>query len=90
MAEAGVTPKVACETNTIELMRGLAGTSNLAAIMLESSVEKAPHLCVLPLVDPIPVRTSALLWSRHKFRTLAAKTFAQIVRDRFASTMPAR
>jgi LysR family cyn operon transcriptional activator len=90
MAEAGVTPKVACETNTIELMRGLAGTSGLAAIMLESSVEKAPHLCVLPLVDPVPVRTSALLWSRHKFRTLAAKAFAQLVRDRFASTMPGR
>jgi LysR family transcriptional regulator, cyn operon transcriptional activator len=85
MAQAGVTPKVACETNTIGLMRGLAGASGLAAIMPESSVERAAHLCVLALVDPVPVRTSALLWSRHKFRTLAAKTFAQLVRDRFAS-----
>jgi LysR family transcriptional regulator, cyn operon transcriptional activator len=88
MAQAGVTPTVACETNTVELMRGLAGSSPLAAIMPESSVDKAPHLCVLPLVDPVPVRTSALLWSRHKFRTLAAKTFAQLVRDRFASATP--
>lgn len=88
MAQAGVKPTVACETNTIDLMRGLAGVSNLAAIMPESSVEKSPQLCVLPLVDPVPKRTSALLWSRHKFRTLAAKTFAQIVRDRFVLGMP--
>ena len=88
MAEVGITPRLACETNTIELMRALAGRSGLAAIMPDSSVEKAPPLCVLPLVDPVPVRTSALLWSRHKFRTRAAKTFAQIVRDRFASAIP--
>jgi LysR family cyn operon transcriptional activator len=88
LAKAGVKPVVACETNTIDLMRGLAATTDLAAILPESSVEKSPHLCVLPLVDPVPVRTSALLWSRHKFRTLAAKTFAQIVRDRFVSGMP--
>jgi len=87
MAQAGVKPTVACETNTIDLMRGLAAASGLAAILPESSVEKLPDLCVLPLVDPVPMRTSALLWSRHKFRTLAAKTFAQIVRDRFVSGM---
>ncbi|HSV37053.1 MAG TPA: transcriptional regulator CynR [Ramlibacter sp.] len=87
LAQAGVRPNVACETNTIDLMRGLAATSGLAAILPESSVGKLPELCVLPLVDPVPMRTSALLWSRHKFRTLAAKTFAQIVRDRFVSGM---
>jgi len=88
LAEAGVTPMVVCETNTIELMRRLVGASGLAAIMPESSVEEAPPVRTLPLVDPVPVRTSALLWSRHKFRTLAAKRFAQIVRDRFACAMP--
>ncbi|HSV36217.1 MAG TPA: transcriptional regulator CynR [Ramlibacter sp.] len=86
-AKEGIQPKVACETNTIDLMRGLAGaSSSLAAILPESAVEKLPHLCVVPLVDPVPVRTSALLWSRHKFRGLAARTFAQIVRDRFTSS----
>ena len=88
LAKAGVTPTVACETNTIELMRRLTAISGLAAIMPESSVEETPRVRVLPLVDPEPVRTSALLWPRHKFRTLAAKRFAEIVRDRFASPMP--
>lgn len=83
MEQAGVKPTVACETNTIDLMRGLAAASALAAILPESSVQKTEALCVVPLTDPEPIRTSALLWSRHKYRTLAAKTFAQIVRERF-------
>ena len=69
-------------------MRRLVAVSGLSAIMPESSVEETPHVRVLPLVDPEPVRTSALLWPRHKFRTLAAKRFAEIVRDQFASPMP--
>jgi LysR family cyn operon transcriptional activator len=90
LAQAGANPEVACETNTIDLMRGLAMVTDLATILPESSVQPAPGLCVLPLVEPVPVRTSALLWSRLKFRTLAAKTFAQIVRDRFVAGMDAR
>lgn len=85
MDQAGVRPTVACETNTIDLMRGLAAASGLATIIPESSVHKSDGLSVLPLTDPVPVRTSALMWSRHKYRTLAARTFAEIVRERFAA-----
>jgi LysR family cyn operon transcriptional activator len=87
LGEAGVVPQVACETNTVELMRGLAAASDLAAILPESSVEESPRLRVLPLVDPVPLRTSAILWPRHRFRTLAARTFAALLRERFASAL---
>jgi LysR family cyn operon transcriptional activator len=87
LAEAGVVPQVACETNTVALMRGLAAASDLAAILPESSVEESPQLRVLPLVDPVPLRTSAILWPRHRFRTLAARTFAALLRERFASAL---
>jgi LysR family transcriptional regulator, cyn operon transcriptional activator len=87
LGEAGVVPQVACETNTVALMRGLAAASDLAAILPESSVEETPRLRVLPLVDPVPLRTSAILWPRHRFRTLAARAFAALLRERFASAL---
>lgn len=89
LRQAGVEADIACETNTIDLMIGLAMTSDLAAILPESAIQKMEEVCVLPIVDPAPVRTSALMWPRHKYRTLAARTFAQIVRDRFVARLPA-
>lgn len=83
--QAGVEPQVACETNTIDLMRGLVGTSGLATILPQSGVPASSGLCTVPLTDPVPVRTSALLWPRHRPRSLAARTLGQLVRDRFAA-----
>ena len=86
---AGCVATVACETNTIDLMLGLVSASGLAAIVPESAIEPADGIRVLSLVDPVPLRISAILWSRHKFRTVAAKTFAEIVRCRFIAGLPA-
>lgn len=83
--EAGVVPTVACETNTIDLMRNLVAASGLATIMPERSVVGFGALCTVRLADPVPVRTSALLWPGHRLRSLAARTFAQFVRDHFDS-----
>jgi LysR family cyn operon transcriptional activator len=83
--EAAVVPKVACETNSIDLMRGLVATSGLATIMPESSTHGFPGLRTVPLLGPVPVRTSALLWPAKRPRSLAATTFGQIARDHFAN-----
>jgi LysR family cyn operon transcriptional activator len=83
--EAGVIPTVACETNTIDLMVGLAATSDLAAILPESAVQQTGALSLLAIVDPVPVRTSALMWPRHRYRTVAAQAFAAIVKEHFPS-----
>lgn len=82
-AKAGVQQSVVCETNTIELMVGLVGATDLAAILPESAVQKTKEVTVIEIVNPKPVRTSALMWPRHRYRTLAAQMFAEIVRERF-------
>jgi len=87
--QVGVKPEVACETNTIDLMIGLAKTTDLASIMPESAISRAREIAVLTIVDPAPVRTSALLWPRHKYRSMAARAFADIVRERFPTRLPA-
>ncbi len=83
-AEAGVQPEVICETNSIEVMLGAVMQSRLATIIPEKALsgDKGANFRVLPLGSPTPVRTSALLWPRHRFRTLAARTFAGMVRER--------
>lgn len=87
--ETGVLPSIACETNTIELMVGLATETDLAAILPERTVEKSEDMSIIPIIDPVPVRISALMWSRHRYRTLAAQTFAGFVRERFSRTIVA-
>jgi len=42
------------------------------------------------LIDTIPVRISTVLWARHRFRSASARTFAQLVRDRFLSKLVLR
>ncbi|RMN40112.1 LysR family transcriptional regulator, cyn operon transcriptional activator [Pseudomonas syringae] len=82
---AGIQHRVACETNTIELMVSLATTTDLAAILPESAVQITNEVTALAIIDPIPLRTSAIMWPGHRHRTLSAIAFAEIVRERFAS-----
>lgn len=84
----GFEPTVMCETNAISLMISLARESGLATIVPESAVDRTTQLHIVPLYDPIPIRVSALLWSKHNYRTKAAQTFAQLVRDRFQAKLP--
>lgn len=76
-------PIVLCETNSIEIMLGAVSCSDLATIIPERALRlnESMDLRVLPLIDPVPVRISALLWPRHSYRTIAARTFGQLMRD---------
>ena len=85
LKKAGAIPNVICETNSIQIMLGAVTRSGLATIIPERAIttRRRGDIRVLPLRDPTPMRTSALLWPRYAFRTSAARTFAGMVRDRF-------
>lgn len=85
-AEGGATPRVVCETNSMEVMLGAVTEGAVCALMPEYSVHDVdPRFRTVRLRDPRPVRTSALLWPKHSFRTASARTFGQMMRDRFLS-----
>lgn len=91
-AEAGVQVDPVCETNSIEVMLGAVMQSRLATIIPENALSRnntMKNIRVLFLRDPVPVRISALLWPRHSFRTVAARTFARMARDKML-TPPAK
>ena len=82
---AGCEPMIVCETNSIEVILGTVTGGALAALLPERALSQAQkrQLRTVRLTDPSPVRTSALLWPRHAFRSRAALTFGQMIRDRF-------
>jgi LysR family cyn operon transcriptional activator len=80
-------PIVVCESNSIEVILGTVSGGALAALIPERalSVAQRRQLRTIRLTDPSPVRTSALLWPRHAFRSRAARRFGDMIRDRFLS-----
>ncbi len=80
----GAQPDVVCETNSIEVMFGAVTQSHLATIIPEQSITEGKNLSfsVLSVHEKAMVRTAALLWPSRSFRTVAARTFAGMVRER--------
>lgn len=81
--QVGASPQVVCETNSLEVMLGAIAQSTVATIVSEHALLATERYVAIPLRDPIPVRTSALIWPKSSFRSTSARTFAQMMRDRF-------
>ena len=84
LATANAQPDVVCATNSMGIMLGTVMESELATIIPERALdlERLPELRAVRLREPTPVRTSALLWPRDGVRTVAARRFAELVRQR--------
>jgi LysR family cyn operon transcriptional activator len=84
--EVGAKPNVVCETNSLEVMLGAIAESSVSTIISEHALRIVnDRYIAIPLHEPIPVRTSALLWPKSSFRSISARTFGQMMRDRFLS-----
>lgn len=86
--QASVQLNLVCETNAIDVMLGVVRQTRVATILPERAITSSQELCAVAICEPELVRVSALLWSRHSFRSAAARTFADMVRQRFASGLP--
>ena len=85
----GARPNVVCETNSMEIMLGAIAESGICTIVPEHGLRSGDaRYRAIPLREPTPVRTSALLWPKHSFRSASARTFGQMMRDRFLSGRP--
>lgn len=84
---AGAHLNLVCETNSIEVMLGVVRQTQVATILPEGTIARGSDVRVLPIVEPELVRVSALLWSRHSFRSFAARTFAAMVRQHFLTRL---
>lgn len=83
--QAGAEPEVVVTTNAISVMLATVSHTDLATIVPENafSEERYPELIRVSLTEPTPYRVAALLWPGGQFRTLAARTFGELVRRHY-------
>lgn len=75
---------VCMELDSIQTMQLMVAKSDLACILFEGAVLPLPDLRAIPITTPKVVRTAALVWSRERFRSAAAKEFALEIRKSVA------
>ncbi|GIV77761.1 MAG: LysR family transcriptional regulator [Litorilinea sp.] len=82
-AQAGVSPKVLIEMNTIGTILAAVRQTNGATVLpaLALAGDGQPGLTAVRLVAPTPRRTVGLMWRRRGCRDVAARAFAEIVRQ---------
>jgi len=84
--QVGAKPNVVCQTNSMEVMLGAIAQSSVMTIVPEHGLRlDAERYRAIPLCEPTPVRTSALLWPKFSYRSASARMFGQMMRDRFLS-----
>lgn len=81
LAAAGAQPQVIAEIGSVSPMAALVQQTSLASIVSSRAVQASDQLRVLRLISPVPVRTSGLLWRKDVQRSIAAVSFAAIVRS---------
>jgi LysR family cyn operon transcriptional activator len=77
--QAGVTPMIRVEMDSVESLLGVCRYSDLASIVPERAARQAPDLHTLELTDPQVVRTAGILWRRGASRSAAARAFAALL-----------
>lgn len=87
--QLGLQPNIVCETNALGLMMDLAAASRVVTLLPESTIDPSARVAVIPVFEPVPIRVTALLWSKRHHRTIAATTFAGLLRERLQDAEPA-
>jgi LysR family cyn operon transcriptional activator len=69
------------EMNAIGPILSTIRNSPLATILSEGALHNVPDVRVIPLVNPVPRRTLAIVWRRSAHRSAAASRMAEMIRD---------
>jgi len=80
LRQAGVTPLVRVEMESVEALLGVCRGGDLASIVPERAARQAPDLHAAHLTAPSIVRHAGILWRRGASRSAAALAFAEHMR----------
>ena len=80
LRQAGVTPLLRVEMDSVESLLGVCRYGDLASIVPERAARQAPDLRAIALVGPAIVRHAGILWRRGASRSAAAREFAALLR----------
>ena len=85
LRQAGVTPEVRVELESVESLIGVCRHGGLASIVPERAALQAPDVRAILLTSPQVVRHAGILWRRGASRSAAARAFAAMLRTRSAT-----
>jgi LysR family cyn operon transcriptional activator len=78
--EAGVTPSIRVEMESVESLLAACRSGVLASIVPERAAQQAADLHSIALVSPQPVRRAGVLWRKGASRSAAAREFVALLR----------
>jgi LysR family transcriptional regulator, cyn operon transcriptional activator len=78
--QAGVTPQIRVEMESVESLLAACRTGVLASIVPERAAEHATGLHRIALTHPEPVRRAGVLWRKGASRSAAAQAFIALLR----------
>ncbi len=80
LRQAGVTPLLRVEMDSVESLLGVCRYGDLTSIVPERAARQAPDLRAIALIGPAIVRHAGILWRRGASRSAAAREFAALLR----------
>lgn len=80
LRQAGVTPLLRVEMDSVESLLGVCRYGDLSSIVPERAARQAPDLRAIALIGPAIVRHAGILWRRGASRSAAAREFAALLR----------
>ena len=78
--EAGVTPPIRVEMESVESLLAVCRSGVLASVVPERAAKQAAYLHSIALVSPQPVRRAGVLWRKDASRSAAAQEFIALLR----------
>lgn len=73
---AGVSPKIVVEIDSVDALQKLVELGAAAAFLPARMMQRRPHIRLLQVTDPRPIRAAGLIWRRTPYRSAAAVAFA--------------
>ncbi|MFF9671230.1 transcriptional regulator CynR [Streptomyces eurythermus] len=77
----GISPRTAVEANSIQALTAIVQRTTLATVLPDAIARDHPHLTLIPLDPPLPVRTVALLTRTDAYQSAAARAFTDLTHD---------
>ncbi|WP_161993204.1 LysR substrate-binding domain-containing protein [Lacisediminimonas profundi] len=73
------------ETNSVEALLNTVRAGNVATIINERTLIKEDELVKVVITHPTSIRVAALVWSKTRYRTPAARKFAEMFKEHLAA-----
>jgi LysR family cyn operon transcriptional activator len=87
--EYGVTPRIAIETNSLNMIVQTVGLGHLATVLPRSIADTQPGLHCLPLLPELPRHTIALIGHRGAYKSAACWAFEELAAEWSDARLPA-